>query len=133
VDLDVVLGCQLAMNLVPRHNRLHRGSALIDDSSVFHVQRDPQPEDVPRSGGNATVAEVKAEEVDVGCREAVEPVVAGTAAGAAEPRLGRSPVEERPALEGVRESSRAPFPNRRPGYLHAPRDLAVVQPTLRET
>jgi hypothetical protein len=64
--------------------RVTRGapSATSGVDGIFPVERDSQPEDISGAAGDAAVAQVQPEEIDVGGREPLEPVSAGAAASA---------------------------------------------------
>jgi hypothetical protein len=63
MHLNVVLGRQLLVHLVPGDDRLHRGGALLNDLWIFLVERDPQPEDVSGASRDAAIAQVQPEEI----------------------------------------------------------------------
>lgn len=82
MDLDVVLWRQLTVDLVPGHDRLHRRGALFDNQRIFLVECYPKPEDVSPAPRDVTVAQVHAEQIGIGGREAIEAMLAGPTPGA---------------------------------------------------
>jgi hypothetical protein len=59
---------------VVRHHRADRALAFLRDPGVPRVERDPKLVDAARVSRQAAIAEVHAEEVDVGRRQGTEVV-----------------------------------------------------------
>jgi hypothetical protein len=81
--VDVVAGPQSAMHPDGRSELVDRRLARRNDVGVGQVEEDPKPEYTSRVGGDAAVAEIDPEEVDVRTRKIREPMSRAVATRAA--------------------------------------------------
>jgi hypothetical protein len=72
----------LATDPIAGHDSLHRRHAFIDDPWIFHVERDPEPIDVPSMLGDRSVTEVETEQIDVLPRQRVKSMLVARASAA---------------------------------------------------
>jgi hypothetical protein len=63
------------MHLVIRHGRVHRCDTFLDDARVFHVEGYPEAVDAAGMDGDAAIAEIQPEQVDVVRPELIDVVL----------------------------------------------------------